>query len=247
MDENMLWHHFAIRLGLALILGSLIGAERQLRQRTAGLRTNALVAAGAAMFVMLTALTAGTADGSFRIAGQVVSGIGFLGAGVILRHGDSVTGLNTAATLWCSAAIGTLAAYGMYGAAIIGTIGVIAAHVGLRPVGRAINRRTGTSDVEITYLFRLGARTDQGPHVRALLLESLRGQPLLLKSLKSDKVDHTDKVEIRATLTSTGLQNSLLEDILSRFSLEPWVSGGSWEILGENELPPQRRRIEEGD
>jgi putative Mg2+ transporter-C (MgtC) family protein len=85
----------------------LIGAERQWRQRMAGLRTNALVAAGAAMFVMLTALTARAADDSFRIAGQVVSGIGFLGAGVILRNGLSITGLNTAATLWCSAAMGT--------------------------------------------------------------------------------------------------------------------------------------------
>jgi putative Mg2+ transporter-C (MgtC) family protein len=150
----MLWHHFAIRLGVALILGSFIGAERQWRQRTAGLRTHALVAAGAAMFVMLTALTAGTVGDSFRVAGQVVSGIGFLGAGVILRHGASVTGLNTAATLWCSAAIGTLAGYGMCDSAVIGTIGVIAAHVGLRPIGRALNRRNGTSDVEITVSLR---------------------------------------------------------------------------------------------
>ena len=232
----MLWHYFAIRLGLALILGSLIGAERQWRQRTAGLRTHALVAAGAAMFVMLTALTAGTEDGSFRIAGQVVSGIGFLGAGVILRHGASVTGLNTAATLWCSAAIGTLAAYGMNESAIIGTIGVIAAHVGLRPIARALNRRIRASDVEITYLFQVGTRTDQGSRVRSLLLESLKGQPLLLKSLKSDDVDHADKVEIRATLTSTGCQNCLLENIVSRFSLEPGVSGVSWEILSESEF-----------
>ena len=232
----MLWHHFSLRLGLALILGSLIGGERQWRHRTAGLRTHALVAAGAAMFVMLAVLTAGTADASFRMAGQVVSGIGFLGAGVILRHGASVTGLNTAATLWCSAAIGTLAGYGMYDSAIIGTIGVIAAHIGLRPLGKVINRRTCTSGVEITYLFRIGTRADHGYHIRALLLESLKGQPLLLKSLKSDNVDHTDKLEIRATLTSTGRQNSLLEDIVGRFSLEPLVSGVSWEILAENDL-----------
>src|SRR5215469_1826823 len=237
----MLWHHFAIRLGWALILGSLIGAERQWRQRTAGLRTHALVAAGAAMFVMLTALTAGTVGDSFRVAGQVVSGIGFLGAGVILRHGASVTGLNTAATLWCSAAIGTLAGYGMYDSAIIGTIGVIAAHIGLRPLGGAINRRTCTSDVEITYLFRIGTRADHGHYIRALLLESLRGQPLFLKSLKSDNVDHTDKLEIRATLTSAGRQNSLLEDILGRFSLEPSVSGVSWEVLAQNEFDNGRQ------
>ena len=100
----MLWHHFAIRLALALILGAFIGAERQWRQRMAVLRTNALVAAGAGLFVMLSALAA-RPDDSFRIAGQVVSGIGFLGAGVILRNGLNITGLNTVATLWCSAAI----------------------------------------------------------------------------------------------------------------------------------------------
>ena len=77
--------------------------------------------------------------------------------------------------------------------------------------------------------------------MRALLLESLSGQPLLLKSLKSDGVDHTDQVEIRAMLTSTGRQNSLLEDIVSRFSLEPWVSGVSWEILAENEFENERQ------
>lgn len=230
----MMWHHFAIRLGLALILGALIGAERQWRQRMAGLRTNALVAAGAGMFVMLTALSARTADDSFRVAGQVVSGIGFLGAGVILRNGLSVTGLNTAATLWCSAAIGTLAGYGMYGSAITGAVAVIAANIGLRPIGNALNRGNGT-DAEITYLFRITARADQEAHMRALLLQSLSGQALFLKSLKSDDVEHTDKVEVRATLTSTGRQNLVLEQIVSRLSLESGVSGVSWEILAENE------------
>jgi putative Mg2+ transporter-C (MgtC) family protein len=138
----MLWHHFAIRLGLALILGAFIGAERQWRQRMAGLRTNALVAAGAAMFVMLTALTA-RADDSFRIAGQVVSGIGFLGAGVILRNGLNITGLNTAATLWCSAAIGTLAGYGLYGSAVTGAIAVTATNVCLRPIGKRLTAERG--------------------------------------------------------------------------------------------------------
>jgi putative Mg2+ transporter-C (MgtC) family protein len=168
----MLWHHFAIRLGLALILGAFIGAERQWRQRMAGLRTNALVAAGAAMFVILSALAA-RPDDSFRIAGQVVSGIGFLGAGVILRNGLNITGLNTAATLWCSAAIGTLAGYGMYGPAITGAVAVIAANICLRPIGKALNRGTGTADADITYLFRIVARTDQEAHMRALLLHSL--------------------------------------------------------------------------
>ena len=230
----MLWHQFAIRLALTLLLGAFIGAERQWRQRMAGLRTNALVAAGGAMFVMLSALAAHP-DDSFRIAGQVVSGIGFLGAGVILRNGLNITGLNTAATLWCSAAIGTLAGSGMYGSAITGTVAIIAANVCLRPIGKALNRGTGTADADITYLFRITARTDKEAHMRALLLHSLSGQPLLLKSLKSDDVDHTDKVEVHAILTSTGRQNLLLEHIVSRLSLEPGVSGVSWEILAEQE------------
>jgi putative Mg2+ transporter-C (MgtC) family protein len=231
----MLWHHFAIRLGLALLLGAFIGAERQWRQRMAGLRTNALLAAGAAMFVMLTALTARTADDSFRIAGQVVSGIGFLGAGVILRNGLNITGLNTAATLWCSAAIGTLAGYGMYGSAITGAVAVLAANVCLRPIGKALNRGTGTADADITYLFRITAKIDQEGHMRVLLLHSIGGQPLLLKSLKSDDVEHTDRVEVQAVLTSTGRQNLLLEQIVGRLSLEPGVSGVSWEIVAEQE------------
>lgn len=231
----MLWHHFAIRLALALILGALVGAERQWRQRMAGLRTNALVAAGAAMFVMLTALTTRAADDSFRIAGQVVTGIGFLGAGVILRNGLNITGLNTAATLWCSAAIGTLAGYGLYGSAVTGAVVVIAANVCLRPIGKALNRGKGAVDAEITYLFRTTARADQEAHMRALLLNAIGGQPLLLKSLKSDDVEHTDKVEIQAILTSTGRQNSILEQVVSRLSLEPSVNGVSWEILAENE------------
>ena len=231
----MLWHQILIRLLLALILGALIGAERQWRQRMAGLRTNALVAAGAGMLVMLTALTARTAEDSFRIAAQVVSGIGFLGAGVIQRNGLNITGLNTAATLWCSAAIGTLAGYGMYGSAITGAVAVIAANIGLRPIGKALNRGNGTSDAEITYLFRITARVDQEAHMRALLLQSLSGQALFLMSLKSDDVEHTEKVEVRATLTSTGRQNLVLEQIVSRLSLEPGVSGVSWEILAESE------------
>jgi putative Mg2+ transporter-C (MgtC) family protein len=231
----MVWHQFAIRLGLALILGAFIGAERQWRQRMAGLRTNALVAAGSSMFVMVTALTTRSPDDSFRIAGQIVTGIGFLGAGVILRNGLNITGLNTAATLWCSAAIGTLAGYGLYGAAVTGAIAVIAANVGLRPIGKALNRGKGASELETTYLFRITAHSDQEAHMRALLLNAIGGQPLFLKSLKSDDVEHTQRVEIQAILTSTGRQNSLLEQVVSRLSLEPSVNGVSWEILAENE------------
>jgi putative Mg2+ transporter-C (MgtC) family protein len=100
---------------------------------------------------------------------------------------------------------------------------------------KALNRGAGSSDADITYLFRIVARTDQESHMRVLLLHALGGQPLLLKSLKSDDVEHMDKVEVQATLTSTGRQNLLLEQIVSRLSLEPGVSGVSWEIVAEHD------------
>jgi putative Mg2+ transporter-C (MgtC) family protein len=93
-----------IELSVAFGLGTLIGAERQWRQRSAGLRTTVLVAIGAAAFSDLGLRLAG-ADGATRIVSHVVSGISFLGAGVILKDGTSIRSLNTASTLWCSAAV----------------------------------------------------------------------------------------------------------------------------------------------
>ena len=92
-----------LNLGAAFLLGGVIGFERQWRQRLAGLRTNTLVALGAATFVLFAGLFPGEGSPT-RVAAQVVSGIGFLGAGIIFKEGFNVSGLNTAATLWCSAA-----------------------------------------------------------------------------------------------------------------------------------------------
>jgi putative Mg2+ transporter-C (MgtC) family protein len=100
MENAMPLEQILMRLGLALVLGAIIGAEREWRQKTAGIRTNALVAAGAALFIMLGAIIQNDTSPT-RIAGQIVTGIGFLGAGVMMRDGLNVRGLNTAATLWC--------------------------------------------------------------------------------------------------------------------------------------------------
>jgi len=119
-----------LRLSAGIGLGTVIGLERQYRARMAGLRTNALVAVGASLFVLLSAygFRGATADPT-RVAAQIVSGIGFLGAGVILRDGLNVRGLNTAATLWCSAAVGALAGAGMFTAASAGTVLVVVVNV----------------------------------------------------------------------------------------------------------------------
>ncbi len=135
-----------VSLFTAFILGTVIGAERQYRQRTAGLRTNVLVAVGAAAFVDLAMHLAG-AEGAVRVIAYVVSGIGFLGAGVIMKEGMNVSGLNTAATLWGSAAVGCCAGADLVAQAAALTAFVLAGNTMLRPLVNAINRtssrRTG--------------------------------------------------------------------------------------------------------
>ena len=123
----MTLHIFASRLVFALVCGILIGLERQLRQRSAGLTTNSLVSVGACIFILIseTVISNAIADGglvnndNLRVLAQIVTGIGFLGAGVILRDGFTIHGLNSAATLWCSAAVGSLCGYGFWHEAII--------------------------------------------------------------------------------------------------------------------------------
>jgi putative Mg2+ transporter-C (MgtC) family protein len=125
----MAWQMFMLRVGVAALLGAMIGLERQVPQRLAGLRTNALVSIGAAAFVALAAATPAESSPT-RVAAQVVSGIGFLGAGVIFREGLTVRGLNTAATLWCCGAVGSLAGSGMYRSGAITAALVLLANTG---------------------------------------------------------------------------------------------------------------------
>jgi hypothetical protein len=140
---------FAVRPGVGLGCGALIGLERQWRARMAGLRTNALVAAGATLFVLYS-VAAGDPTSPTRVASYVVSGVGFLGGGVIVRDGSNVRGLNTAATLWSSAAVGVLAGAGLLLFSLVGTAAVVATHLFGRPLGRFIDHdQTADPDEEL--------------------------------------------------------------------------------------------------
>ena len=134
---------FSLRLGTALLAGLTIGFERQWHHKTAGLRTNMLVAMGAAVFVLLSISIADRASGVdvSRITAQVVTGVGFLGAGIIFREGSNVHGLTSAATVWCSAAIGCLAATGMYMETLVASVFVIFINSLLMPLDKWLNNR----------------------------------------------------------------------------------------------------------
>ena len=226
----MAWHHYIAYLVTALLLGAIIGAERQWHQRIAGLRTNALVSAGAAMFVSISHLVPLNPT-SLQVAAQVVSGIGFLGAGVIMREGLSIRGLNTAATLWCSAAVGSLCGFGFVPEAVIGAAVVVGANVLFRPLARKIDRQPSrASDIETRYVLRLVCRSDDEARVRMLLMHLLHSLPLTLHALHSEDLNSSGKVEVRATLVSAERQNAMLEDIVQRLSVESGISAVSWEV-----------------
>ena len=229
----MNWVEFTLHLGAAFVLGSLIGAERQWRQRMAGLRTNALVATGATMFVMMASPIP---DPTMRVAAQVVSGIGFLGAGVIMREGLTLRGLNTAATLWCSAAVGTLCGSGQGNLAVIGTAGVLLANFGLRPLAHLIDRQPSGSDIptEICYRLRLVCRSEAQNHVRALLMHMTQTLPLTLQSLHSEDMNSTGKVEVCAEFHSMTRQDAMLEDVVGGMSLEPDITAVKWQAFGSH-------------
>ena len=110
----------AVRLLLAAVFGAAVGYERRSADKPAGLRTLSLVAVGSALFTMISAFGFESADQS-RVAAQIVTGVGFLGAGTILRSGVTVSGLTTAATIWATAAIGMAVGSGMYIASAAGT------------------------------------------------------------------------------------------------------------------------------
>ncbi len=176
---------FADRATIALALGALIGVERQWRQRMAGLRTNALVALGAALFELFAVLLSGKQGvDPTRIAAYVVSGVGFLGAGVILRDGVNVRGINTAATIWCSSSIGVLAGAGYIIEAVVGALLVVVAHVALRPVARRLDRLPATEDTEIetVYLFRAVCHSADEAHIGALVVQAISRDEFVLRS-----------------------------------------------------------------
>ena len=215
-----------VSLATAFVLGALIGAERQYRQRTAGLRTNVLVAVGAAAFVDL----AMHLDGAVRVIAYVVSGIGFLGAGVIMKQGLDVRGLNTAATLWASAAVGSCAGADMAAQAAALTVFVLAGNTLLRPLVNAINRiPLDAQSTEATYEFKLAVTPEALPAMRDRLVEQLEKANYPVADV--EVVEHGDDLlEIVATLVSTAVHPPELETVVADLARQPGVRHATWEV-----------------
>jgi len=225
---------FSLRLLIALLLGAAIGVERQWRQRMAGLRTNTLVSLGAAIFIVLSVKIGGDANG--RVASYIVSGIGFLGAGVIMKDGMNVRGLNTAATLWCSAAIGSLAGMGYFSEAVIGTLFILLSHLILRPVGNKLSALPIDKEAvtQLCYVFTIRMKQDIENQVRVLLMQFMNDDnQLILRSLRStDNGDPSISV-VHAEIFAAGNQDNKIERLAGRLTIEQGISEVSWKVVGE--------------
>ncbi|MBP2476508.1 putative Mg2+ transporter-C (MgtC) family protein [Crossiella equi] len=226
---TLLWWEVGARLGAALVLGAAIGLERQWRARLAGLRTNALVATGACLFVLLSQLTPGEGSPT-RIAAQVVSGIGFLGAGVIIRDGASLRGINTAATIWGAAGVGCLAGAGLYPHAAAGAATIVLANIVLRALARKVDRTQPDPDRHYRYDFKAVCRDTEEPHIRALVVQAVTAAGFTLHGLESEDLTTPGRTEVTARLAATGKQGGDLEHAVSRLSLEPGVTAVSWRV-----------------
>lgn len=216
-----------ISLLLAFVLGGVIGLERQFRQRTAGLRTNVLVALGAAIFIDIANRIGGN-EGIIRVVAYVVSGVGFLGAGVIMREEGNVRGINTAATLWCSAAVGACAGADLIVEAMLATIFVLAANTLLHPVVNLINRQPmDTASVEVTNTVYVIASIAQQKQAMQYLENVLEEANYQAHSLEVQAFGD-DAVQIEATLSVSGIEGDQIEMVIQKLQQQPFINQAYW-------------------
>ncbi len=219
-----------VSLFAAFVLGGLIGAERQYRQRGGGLRTHVLVAVGAATFVDIGMHLNGQV-GATQIIAYVVSGVGFLGAGVIMKQGSNVWGLNTAATLWCSAAVGACAGADLAFEAIALTCFVLAGNTLLRPLVNAINRAPvdqGSTEAIYEVSVTVGDSSNLDDS-REMLRDQLEAASYPLQNIEVIEREQ-DRIEIVATLMGTAADPKELDAIVTRLEQNPLVQSAGWNL-----------------
>lgn len=213
-------------MAFALVMGAIIGSERQFRGRMAGLRTNALVSLGAAGFVIFAALFPDDINPT-RVAAQVVTGIGFLGAGIIFRDGFNIQGINTAATLWCSAAVGLISGSGHLPFAAVLTALIVFSNMGLRPFVRKLKRVSAKNQPsEQVFQLRLTCQHKDETDIRAVLVANLREQSLTLCQFATRRDDSA--TEITVQISGKGDAQSHVEQTVHHMSQDPRVLRSDW-------------------
>jgi len=218
---------FIIRIVASVIFGFLIGFERQLTGHPAGIRTNALVSLGSSIFVIFSLIM--ETNDQTRVAGQIVTGVGFLCSGIIFKDGVSVRGLNTAATIWCTAAIGVLTSSGYILYATLATALLITVNVIFRPLSNKINPifdETGKC-----YQIMAICDEDKRTLTRSIIMNHISSLRLILIDLESRDIEG-GKSKVIAKMNIYGNhRDEIAETLINKIRGEEHVTSVGWEIL----------------
>jgi putative Mg2+ transporter-C (MgtC) family protein len=194
------------RLAIAAVLGGVVGAERELSDQPAGLRTHILLTVGACLFTLISAYGFGPNSDPSRLAAQIVTGVGFLGGGAILRHGLTIRGLTTAASIWATCALGVAVGVGSYVLAVGATVLVLGVLVGLRAI-RNVLRNHAASREELTVLTDPDFQTEK-------LTELLHREGVSVRGLQREVgTDGSGRVLLVAKLPARYRAAQLVEEI----------------------------------
>lgn len=217
---------YMFRISCAFLMGALIGLERQFRQHNAGLRTNILVALASAAFTVLSVTMTTNGGDPSRVAAQIVSGIGFLGGGLILKEGFTVRGLNTAATIWCSAACGTLSGVAMYKEGFVLVIFVLLTHCLLRPLCKYIVKCTTKV---YHYTIRVECQRSASDLIQSIIMDTLAFNKEVKMNSMFYKGDGEKNVMVCCDIQILGEHKVLLDLVVSRLRSRPEVSSAGWD------------------
>lgn len=232
----MTWIDFSLRLTVALILGSAIGIERQWRQTRAVLKTNVLVCIGSSMFVMMSLMHAQDSSPT-RVAAQIVSGVGFLGGGVILREGTTVRGLNTAATLWCSASVGTLVGNGFLFPAYLGAAAVVFSNLVMRPLVEQLKFRPHKpGQFASVYRFVLICEHYEEKKIRTVFLDSINTVDMMIRAWRSESLESLGKpkqVVLEIELMTIQRDDKLLDELAEALQEQANTQQIRWELVSD--------------
>lgn len=216
---------FLIRIAISFILSFFIGLERLSGRHATGLRTNVLVCIGAFLFSSY-AFSVDATDKT-RMAAQVVSGIGFLGAGVIMKDGTNIKGLTTAATLWCNAAIGILCSAGLLKEAITGCIFILFSNIFLKYLNYKISTNYNQKE---TYVFKIRCEQERENKIRNQITKATKNKNIKLTNIEVKTLENGNS-KIYATISSNLDFNYLIDKLMNTIASEKGILSVGWNKL----------------
>ena len=216
-----------IRALIACLCGFAIGGEREIHHRSAGLKTNSLVALGACTFTLFDIMNLAQYGSDLRASAQIVSGIGFLGGGAILKDGFNIRGLTTAAALWCSAAAGMLVGAGYAWEAAIISAFVMMINIFLRPIVSMLNNVENDED---EYLLKVSCDADAEDSAKKVILDYIEAKKIALKDLKIHR-GSTKKQGVTIDAVLLSKKDKSIENIAHKIAKSTKINGVMWEII----------------